>query len=266
MTDERQTTSHDDGAATEDEGRIERLRELLTAPIKIPESESGASRAADESADPEDYPAPAVDIPPHVRAAAEAAAHAGDDAQQRDENRRSTTGRKRRTWADAFLDTGRRDLSGGGGDAAAQLMTRLDELDRRTSEDVAQVRARADEAVDEARIAQQDVTAARDAAREDHEAATARLDATATSIEDVRRQSTAAAEAAEVAERSLRAEAAARRDEVTRLTAALADAEKSAAAAGEQATAAARRAATATVVGVIAVVLALAALGAAFAL
>ncbi|MBE1878142.1 hypothetical protein [Myceligenerans pegani] len=270
MSEERQITS-DDNDATEnatdtrddargdshDEGRIERLRELLTAPIKIPESESGA-RGGEESSDPEDYPAPSVDIPPHVRAAAEAAAHAGDDEQLRDESRRTKSGKKRRTWADAFLDTGRRDLSAAGDDAATQLLTRLDELDRRTGEDIAHVRARAETATE---------TAA--GANGTAEAALQGLEATTARIDDVEQRVTAAGETAEATDRAvaaLREHADAVRDEITQLTTSLADAERSAATARDQAAAAAKKAGTATVVAVIAVVLALAALGAAFAL
>ncbi|RPF21426.1 hypothetical protein [Myceligenerans xiligouense] len=258
MSDERQITS-DDSDATEDDGRIERLRELLTAPIKIPDSESGARSGdeAGETGEPEEYPAPSVDIPPHVRAAAEAAAHAGDD-----EPRRTKTGKKRRTWADAFLDTGTRDLSAAGGDAATQLLTRLDDLDRRTGEDVANARARAEAAADAAATAQEGLEEARAATREAREAATARLD----TVERRLDAATASAEATDRAVTGLRTENTARDDEIARLTTALADAEKSAAAVRDEAAGAARRAGTATLVAVVAVVLALAALGAAFAL
>ncbi|GAB3167478.1 hypothetical protein GCM10027059_28430 [Myceligenerans halotolerans] len=255
MSDERQITS-DDSDATEDDGRIERLRELLTAPIKIPDSESGA-RDDEQSGDPEEYPAPSVDIPPHVRAAAEAAAHAGDD-----EPRRTKTGKKRRTWADAFLDTGKRDLSAAGGDAAAQLLTRLDELDRRTGEDVAQARARADAAAETADAARQGLDEARAETREARETAAARID-------DVEQRVTATTDATEAADRAiagLREKTEAQRDELARLAVSLADAEKSATAARDAAAGAAKKAGTATVVAVVAVVLALAALGAAFAL
>ncbi|MBL0888876.1 hypothetical protein [Myceligenerans indicum] len=267
MSDERQIPS-DDGDATEDDGRIERLRELLTAPIKIPDSASGSGDTTrDAPGDAEDYPAPSVDIPPHVRAAAEAAAHAGDPDDAEDEQpRRNRISRKRRTWADAFLDTGRRDLAGAGGDAAAQLLTRLDELDRRTGEDVAGARARADEAAAAATSAQQDLDAARIEVRESHEETAARLDG-------VERRIAAAEEATEEGVGALRTASAAQRDEISRLTTSLdaaettaAAAQRSAAEAREQAAGAARKAGTATIVAVVAVVLALAALGAALVL
>ncbi|MBO0610258.1 hypothetical protein [Myceligenerans salitolerans] len=259
MSDERPATS-DESDATEhdnaDDGRIERLRELLTAPIKIPESESG-DRAGETPTDPEDYPAPSVDIPPHVRAAAEAAAHAGDD-----EPRRTRTGKKRRTWADAFLDTGKRDLSAAGDDAAAQLLTRLDELDRRTGEDIGHARARAEAAAEAAEAARQGLEETRTATREAQEAVTARVDGVEQRVAAAGRS----AEATDEKVAGLRETADAQREEIARLAASLAETQSSAVAAREQAAATARKAATATVVAAVAVVLAVAALAAAFAL
>lgn len=256
------------GSGEQDADRIERLRALLTAPIKIPESESGESAGpaagdgdsqGERSAEEDEYPAPSVDIPPHVRAAAEAAAHAGAD-----EPRRTRTGKKRRTWADAFLDTGRRDLSGSE-DAATQLLTRLDELDRRTGQDVAHTRARADEAAETAQEAQralESVRAEAAGARQGADDAAVRLgtlaEQTATATEDVA---------------SLRTTVTDQAERITRLTASLDaaaqtadESAKAAAAARDDAAAAARRAGTALVVAVVGIVVALAAIGVGFAL
>ncbi|WP_460753051.1 hypothetical protein [Myceligenerans cantabricum] len=262
MSDERQVTSDDAG----DDGRIERLRELLTAPIKIPESESsgeqpdGGDGAQDAAA--EEYPAPSVDIPPHVRAAAEAAAHAGED-----EPRRTRTGKKRRTWADAFLDTGKRDLPADGGDAAAQLLARLDELDRRVGEEVARTRATADDAAEAAEAVRRDLGTARTEAQESAEAATARIDAadqvateTAGNLDGLRGNLDGLREKVDGLREKvdgLDGTAKEQRDEISRLTSSLATAR-------DETSAAARRAGTATVVAVVAVVLALVAVVAAF--
>lgn len=284
MSDERQITSdagdvplHGTG---KDDGRIERLRELLTAPIKIPDSESGAGHAGEQPDNPEDYPAPTVDIPPHVRAAAEAAAHAGDEHDDesarsehpRDGARRPKPGRKRRTWADAFLDTGKRELPGSGGDAAAQLLARLDELDRRTGQDLAGVRTRAEDAATTAGTAQRDLQAAGarlDSLEQQVAAATAHTADTRQQADALLEEAGTLREEAGSLHRelaALREHAAVQHDEVERLTTRLAAAETSAATVREQAAGAARKAGTATVVAVTAAVLAVVALGAALAL
>lgn len=290
MSDERQITSDDtEGALTEgtvtapdphgsDAGedadaeadRIERLRALLTAPIRIPESESASADENGTALDGDDeYPAPSVDIPPHVRAAAEAAAHAGAP-----EPARTRTGKKRRTWADAFLDSGKRDLGAAGGDAAAQLLARLDELDRRTGEDIALVRARANEAADaadEARRGVEDVRADAAGATESAGAAAARLDAVEKSLEKAAERNASAILEVSATTSELRDTLTARRDEIAELTTSLEAARKAVAEAGtaasaarEAADAAARKAGTAMVVGVIGIVAALAAVGLAF--
>lgn len=289
MSDERQITSDEDpadaigdGAPVEpptgdgddqDPDRIERLRALLTAPIKIPESGSaGSGDEADrpgpspdtDTVDDDEYPAPAAHIPPHVRAAAEAAAQAGHprtssgtDADESDGPRRRT-GRKRRTWADAFLDTGRRELPGADGDAATQLMDRLDELDRRTGEDIARTRARAEQAAETATEAHDDIRTVR---------------AELTELAEARRRATEAAADTTRTLDTLRETVAGQHAEITTLTETLTDTTRAATeartvadTAQEEAATATKKATTATTLAVVALVLALAAIGLAIAL
>lgn len=115
-----------DGDAPQNEGgetteRMDRLRALLTKPIKIPESATNDGEDADYTAPVAAAAAPqgasraraaAVEIPPAVRAAAEALdrlGHEHDD--ERAEDTQAADGaatqpgrpRSRRTWADAYL-------------------------------------------------------------------------------------------------------------------------------------------------------------------
>ncbi|WP_419707195.1 hypothetical protein [Promicromonospora sp. NFX87] len=94
--------------------RMDRLRALLTKPIKIPESASNDSEDADYSAPVAAAGAPKaakgakvpVETPPAVKAAAEALDRLSDEEKEPAADEGAQSGRpsrSRRTWADAYL-------------------------------------------------------------------------------------------------------------------------------------------------------------------